>query len=438
MVELIDEQVGRIPEAPSRQSDGRRETYASDFFPDTPFEKISGAVLRFSVREGDHSTVKTVTKRTNRWRGYSSRRQRAVEYLDLRRIQPVGARAGYGKLLKHNVNEGSHSPFDDSLLSRYSTVMGKQYDAAGISLTDVDSKKKVPVMQVSRARYSGFHQGAGEIAAAELLVADYPRYGLVVIDEIETSLHPRAQRRLMRDLATVARRQDIQFIVSTHSSFILNELPERARAYIINNPSGRRIVTGVSPEFAMTQMDEEAHPECDIYVEDDRSAAMLSEILVAVEPDLSTRVMFTPYGSASVGNTLGIMKFEGRFSKPTLVFLDGDQESSRGCHTLPGKDAPERVVLGLLKKIEWEGIAERIGRDFADTYDALGRATSLADHHEWLREAANWLRLGSDHLWQALCAEYSGRVKDEEEVQAIVQKIKEEIDGGTRQLFSRC
>ena len=410
------------------QPHGRKETYASDFFPDTPFEKISGAVLRFSVREGNHSTVKTVTKPTNRWRGYSSRPKRPVEYLDLRRIQPVGARAGYGKLLKHNVNEGTHSPFDDSLLSRFSTVMGKSYDAAGISLTDADERKSVPVLEVLDARYSGFHQGAGEIAAAELLATDYPRYGLVVIDEIETSLHARAQRRLVRDLATVARTQEIQFIVSTHSSFVLNELPARARAYIINNPSGRRIVTGVSAEFAMTNMDEEGHPECDIYVEDDRSAVMLNEIIVSVEPDLSARVMFVPFGSASVGNSLGIMKSEQRFPKRTLVFLDGDQSDSEGCLRIPGEDAPERVVIGLLRDRQWSGIAERVGRGFSDTSDALNRSMSHVNHHEWPRRAADRLRIGSDHLWQALCAEYALQVREVDEVMSVVQEIKDEID----------
>jgi hypothetical protein len=44
-----------------------------------------------------------------------------------------------------------------------------------------------------RARYSGFHQGAGEITATELIAIDYPKYGLILI-EIETSLHPRAKK----------------------------------------------------------------------------------------------------------------------------------------------------------------------------------------------------------------------------------------------------
>ena len=348
---------------------------------------------------------------------------RPVEYLDLRRIQPVGARVGYGKLLKNNVNEGDHDPFTDEMLSRFSEVMGKRYDAAGMSLTDADTRKAVPVLTVSGARYSGFHQGAGEIAAAELLAAEYPKYGLVVIDEIETSLHPRAQRRLIRDLSTVARLREIQIIVSTHSPFILNELPPHARAYIINTGSGRMVVTGVSPEFAMTMMDEEDHPECDIYVEDERSVTLLNEILVGADRSTSDRVTFIPCGAASVGKALGIMNSENRFPKPTVVFLDGDQASAPGCYLLPGEDAPERVVFECLREQGWLGICERIGREFADTSDALNQAMTLGDHHDWPKQAANRLHLAGNHLWQALCAAYASQVQEEEDVRTLVQNI---------------
>lgn len=136
-------------------------------------------------------------------------------------------------------------------------------------------------------RYSGFHQGAGETTIMEFLQRDLPKYSLVVIDEIESSLHPRAQRRLMRDLADKCRENELQVILSTHSPSVLEELPLRARAYIMLEPTrGRTIVYGVSPEFAMTKMDELPHYEIDRYVEDDRAGRMLIEILSAHDPDL--------------------------------------------------------------------------------------------------------------------------------------------------------
>jgi hypothetical protein len=262
--------------------------------------------------------------------------------VDLSRIQPVGARVGYPKLLKAGVTEGSHTAFDASRLNRFSQIMGRKYSGAGISLTNVDSRRAVPVMEYDSHRYSGFHQGVGEIAAAELMARPFPKYGLILIDEIETSLHPRAQRRLMRELARLARENDLQILLTTHSPYVLDELPPEGRIYLMDGVGGKTVVTGVSPEFAMTRMDEEQHPECDVYVEDPRAASLVSESLVKADRDLLSRIKLIPYGSASVGLALGLMAHQKRFPRPSVVFLDGDQSAAEGCQILPGEEAPER------------------------------------------------------------------------------------------------
>ncbi len=74
--------------------------FASDFFPNTPFERVKNSTIRFSYREGTTSYTRTVRKASDRWRGNPERPERRVEYVDLSRIQPVGARVGYVKLLK--------------------------------------------------------------------------------------------------------------------------------------------------------------------------------------------------------------------------------------------------------------------------------------------------------------------------------------------------
>jgi predicted ATP-dependent endonuclease of OLD family len=127
-------------------------------------------------------------------------------------------------------------------------IVGKKYTSAGISLPDAGNDKPIPVLEIEGLRYSGFHQGAGEIAAAELLAVDYPKHGLVLIDEVETSLHPRAQRRLMRDLARIAREQELQIVLTTHSPYIFYELPPEARIYLMDGAEGKTAVAGVSPE----------------------------------------------------------------------------------------------------------------------------------------------------------------------------------------------
>lgn len=253
------------------------------------------------------------------------------------------------KLAKPTVKETTAESFEQTTLSRLSEIMGRSYSKGKMALTDADETRPVPVVSLSGKDISGFHLGAGEFTMTELLQKNPPQHTLLIIDEIETSLHPRAQRRLIRDLAEMCRVKELQIILTTHSPYILGELPPEARGYILMNGDQRQVVFGVSPDFAMTQMDDEIHPECDLYVEDERAKMMALEILVKFASDLVRRVQIIPFGAASVGKALGQMVTAKRFPRPSLVFLDGDQAESDGCIILPGGDAPERVVFEALK-----------------------------------------------------------------------------------------
>ena len=305
---------------------------------------------------------------------------RRVEYIDLNRIQPVGARVGYARIAKTRHVQQSAKPFDAQKVQRFSTVMGKAYDSARMALSNIDSAREVPVLSREGMEYSGFHQGSGEITVAELLQTDLPKYGLIVIDEIESSLHPRAQRRLIRELAEQCRNQEAQIILSTHSPYILEELPPESRMCILESKKTREIVSGISPEPAMTKMDDTQHAECDVYVEDDVASILVSEVLSAHGRDVFARCAVIPFGAANVGLALGQMVANKRFSRPSCVFLDGDSASGVGCVLLPGGDAPEHVVFKSLKAKNWGDVFARIGRDTSWVDEACSRAMNSGEH----------------------------------------------------------
>src|SRR2546430_10119398 len=50
------------------------------------------------------------------------------------------------------------------------------------------------------------------------------------------------------------------------------------------------------------------------------------------------RCSIIPYGTANLGVALGQITNANRFRRPTVVFLDGDQETAVGCTLLPGGD----------------------------------------------------------------------------------------------------
>lgn len=411
------------------RSQERSDTrFASDFFPDTAWDDVSNAQVAFGYSQGGSHLDATIRKPTTRWLGNVERPLREIEYIDLSRIQPVAARVGYAKIAKTRHKEKSAKAFNPDQVARLSAVLGRTYAGAKMALSDIDERREVPIISKGKINYSGFHQGSGETTVAELLQADLPRYGLVLIDEIESSLHPRAQRRLMRDLADRCRELELQIICTTHSPYILEELPLEARRYILETEAGKKIVSGVSPQFAMTQMDDESHPECDVYVEDEAAKVMLGEILAAYGMQSLLRCAITPCGAASVGHALGQMVAANRFKRPTCVFLDGDNAAAPGCNLLPGNDAPEQIVFKELRAKHWANLWIRLGRDISLVGDACANAMTLEDHHEWVRLAANKLMLGHDALWRSMCAEWTKECLSESAAKAVIAPIESALD----------
>lgn len=402
--------------------------FASSFFPDTAWDSLSGIILKGSIKEGANSTEVSLRKPTTRWRGNEKRKSRPVKYLDLRRIQPIAARTGYARLAKPAHNEASARAFEQEALQRFSSIIGKTYSSARQATTNFDPLRMVPVVSHDGEEYSGFHQGAGEATIADLIAIEIPRYSIVLIDEIETSLHPRAQRRLVRDLAEISRTKLVQFILTTHSPYILEELPPSARVYVFKEGDQKAVVPGVSPEFALSKMDEEVHPEVDLYVEDETARILLEEILAKRALDKLARCSISPFGAASVGKALGQMVDGNRFKRPTIVALDGDQDPSPGCHILPGGDAPERVVFEDLEKIAWQGIAPLINRSHADFVSAANNALTLPEHHEWIKSVADRMIIGTEEVWRAMSRVWLNECAEPEVAEDIVESLADFLD----------
>ena len=407
----------------------KRTKFASDFLPTTAWDNYRNARIGYTYREGDVTKAGLVRKPTTRWLGNDERPTRDVEWVDLSRIQPVSARVGYAKIAKSIHTEVSATEFEVRRVERLSTIMGRKYKSARMAVSSTDAKRKVPVLVDENRSYSGFHQGTGETTMLEFLQTDINEYGLLIIDEIETSLHPRSQRRLIRALAEICRERQAQIIMTTHSPYVLDELPLEARMYILGKGENRQIVSGVSANFAMTDMDDENYPDCELYVEDERALAMLTEIISTHGPEYARRSRIVPFGAANLGRSLGEMVATSRFVRPTCVFLDGDNAPARGCTLLPGDDAPERVVFGELQAKQWGVLYQRIGRDFSRVADACSLAMTHDDHHNWVNAAGSELLVPGSHLWQAMCSVWAADCLDPSEAKAVIQPIEDVLIG---------
>ena len=84
-----------------------------------------------------------------------------------------------------------------------------------------------------RTRYSEFHMSSGERTILRISKdISRLRNALVLIDEVETGLHPYTQQQTMLELQRLALRQSLQIIVATHSPVVLDSVPPEARIFL--------------------------------------------------------------------------------------------------------------------------------------------------------------------------------------------------------------
>ncbi len=104
-----------------------------------------------------------------------------------------------------------------------------------VKLSDASRKDKdlLFAVQSNGTEYSELSMSAGERAVLRLSQAiAQMKNSLILIDEIETGLHPLVQQLLMQHLQQLALRNDLQIIVTSHSSTVIDSVPQEARIFL--------------------------------------------------------------------------------------------------------------------------------------------------------------------------------------------------------------
>ena len=229
-----------------------KDFYPSKMFISTHWDEsaLSGAIIEYKVKLGE-------SRRTLRWKktsdwGFSPKQgkpERDVYFLDISRTVPLDATAGYAKIANQANSEAAVGQvLNEESLRGLSFVLGQKYVQARFANTEIDEKHKVGILTKRYGEISQFHQGAGEDSMLDVfsVLQDMPDYSLLIIDEVENSLHPRAQRRFVQYLLSLARKKKLQIILSTHSPFVLDELPPIARIMLIELADRKEIVYSIS------------------------------------------------------------------------------------------------------------------------------------------------------------------------------------------------
>ena len=297
----------------------------SNFFISVDRQKWIGSKFSYegSFTEGGIRKTfnRNIHKKGNRWlKNYNLRPDRNVFFIGINTCLPD---VESEKAERIHLNPAPTSISNEREVLRIaSDVMNFNYEACNYR---GHNKKKYLNCKNGLDEYISLSMGAGEQRLFRMLevIVNAPRYSLIVIDEIDLTLHNAALSKLINHIVRFAADRHHQFVFTSH----------RQELALRDDINIRHIVQTV--DGVLTQCFEQTTPECverltgnavrplTIMVEDNVAKAIVNAI--AQELDLKSKIEIHTYGDASNAfNVISGLSCSGKFDENIIAVTDGD------------------------------------------------------------------------------------------------------------------
>lgn len=287
-----------------------------------------------------------IKKIGGKWNDYDERIDRDVVFFGIDRVVPHYEKSVSRSYRRRFTNKVAES-WSKDVREAVGRILNKNYDDFWYS---EHSKYRLPTVNTSQAKYTGFNMGAGETALFDIFstIYSYNPGLLVIIDEIELGLHEEAQSRFIFELKKITKERKIQVICTTHSRAILDAVPPEGCFYLEGYNNETLVTPRVSSAYAAGKLAGENTNELDIYVEDDIGKDILS---FALPYNTRIRVNILPIGSSKpIANQLAA-RFKEVKKGNCMACLDGDQKVR--------KDEIIKEFLSALEHVEDKASAKQ-------------------------------------------------------------------------------
>ena len=247
------------------------------------------------------------------------------------------------------------------------------------------------------ARYSEFHMSSGERTIVRIS-KDVSRLenALVLIDEVDTGLHPYTQKQAMLELQRSALRRKLQIIVASHSPVVLDSVPPEGRIFLDRDEkTGKVRREPLYRDIFQKALYGQSQDRLSILCEDEVAEGVILGVLDELNVELGLR-----HDDVVVGRNTGRDEFPshvrtlGKFGKLAdfVLVLDGDSRAKEnrlktvagefGHHLqplfLPGDASPEQWLWKVLRA-RTDELATTFGHAAADTRKMMDGAAALGE-----------------------------------------------------------
>lgn len=254
--------------------------------------------------------------------------------------------------------------------------------------------------------YSEFHMASGERSVFRMsMEISALTNALVLIDEVETGLHPYIQKQLMLHLQRLSLREKLQIIVTTHSPVVLDSVPLEGRVFLRRDEQHDVKVEAPLRDILQRAMYGQSKDKLSVLCEDDIAEFMIRGVVDA----LSQKIDLRPE-DLFIGKNTGKGEFPAHARtlariqqlRDFIFVLDGDGRNLEGpirraAETvkllfLPGDSLPEEWLWNAIKENTSKyGALLAIGQ--AQLENALQEAESIlsgATTSESERQKGQW------------------------------------------------
>jgi len=401
-------------------------------------DKGLGTVITFQFNKPGLTRTTFNIKKTLRWGNYERRPERYVEFLGISRIIPAHEFATFKNTFSGNYNILENKVLSVSDRKVVSNITGKSFDnIEEHSCSSIKNFKLGKMTSSDGLEYSSFNMGAGEEVAISLVsrIQDLPEGSLILIEEIELGLHPRAQKELISSLMKIINNKKLQLVFTTHSPYIFDVLPPEGKLLVKKVSDQLEVIQKPSNSLAFIELTGANHKDLTIYVEDEIAKQLIENLFnVSVSKRIDIidvgskenviRLTSAHYINDQLGVAIGIpdgdatdREIKKWCSKYMLkngeecTIEEFQQRKSSYFKTLPSSIAPEKYILekiqtnnNFINDIDNSPEFENFIKNSLDITD---------DHHALFYKIANFLSKGEEGIKHDILRYISKNYTDE-------------------------
>lgn len=299
-----------------------------DFFTPTTDATWAGSSLKMvhSHRDGANQFSDLETeyrKNADRWSPrYANRPERYVRFVGIKSCVPRIEEETYTSAINYQTEAHADAGL---IMAKMGSVFNRAYNE--LNIHRAHAGRRYPGLALDGTRYSALAMGAGEQRVLEILstVFNAPKYGLILIDEIDLLLHTAALTQLIGILFQRAQEKSLQIVFTTHREAIL-ELKDKVsikHIHTVKAAPKTYCFSNTKPD-ALRRLTGQQERPLEIFVEDEMALAIVEYELFRLEMKRVANI--TPYGAATNCFTLaaGLILSGGHSVGSQLYLLDGD------------------------------------------------------------------------------------------------------------------